>query len=329
MMAEDQDQLILKLLDGTIDVDERKKLESWMIASDENRKVVERYILLWNASRPDASLHDFQTVEEWKRLSDTLSIARETKTRRLPPTLYLKIAASITLLAIVSFFIFRQLNPGSITVKGNGPITEVLLPDHSKVWLQEGSEIKYRKDFTKEIRAVALTGQAFFDVAKQPEHPFVISTRHAQVTVVGTSFNVNANNKNTCTSIFVVTGKVKIEAVTGSAHSLLLSPGEEGTIDHATETATLQSEPDLNAMAWREHKLVFRKASLQKVVVAVNEYFHADIKIKNDDLLNCRFTSSFDDPTLDEVVNALTIALNLRQVRQPNGTITLDGEGCR
>ena len=98
-------------------------------------------------------------------------------------------------------------------------------------------------------------------------------------------------------------------------------------LDKSTNTLARSSEPDPNLVAWKTRQLIFRKASLTEVAETLDKYFQISITVKNPDLQKCRFTSSFKDPTLDEVIEAISIALNINIVHQ-NKVYTFDGEGC-
>ena len=84
-----------------------------------------------------------------------------------------------------------------------GSKTDIQLPDGSKVWLNSGSSLKYDKQFGKELREVVLSGEAFFDVVRNAEKPFIIHTTNMDIKVLGTRFNVKsyANDKQSEASL--------------------------------------------------------------------------------------------------------------------------------
>jgi ferric-dicitrate binding protein FerR (iron transport regulator) len=202
---------------------------------------------------------------------------------------------------------------------------EIILPDSSHVWLNRNSLITYHNDFNKD-RKVTLAGEAFFDVKRNPDKPFLILADEATVSVLGTSFNIKAYSTQTETEVYVLSGKVKLATQDERKH-VILTPGLLGVLDKNTHVLLTSREADMNALAWKNKELIFKKTPLRDVLKTVRSYFKANIDVKNKAILNCRFTSSFKDPTLPEVLEAISLALNLKVDNQSN-TYALDGEGC-
>ena len=176
------------------------------------------------------------------------------------------------------------------------------------------------------MRTLSLEGEGFFDVKPNPERPFIVRADEAEIKVLGTSFNVKAYKKEPQTEVFVITGKVSLSAADKS-NNITLLPGSNGIFNKKDRTLLSENGEHLNTMMWKEKRLIFKKTPLREVVRTLRSYFKADIRIKNEKLLNCRFTSSFIDPTLPEVIEALSLALNLKLGYQSN-VYDLDGEGC-
>jgi transmembrane sensor len=107
----------------------------------------------------------------------------------------------------------------------------------------------------------------------------------------------------------------------------MITAGQFAVLSHETNILTMTSADNENPLAWKDHRLVFRKASLQKVVSALQDYFKVKIKVRNPDLLRCRITSVFTDPSLEEVMETLQETLHLRVAKQNNG-YEVDGNGC-
>jgi transmembrane sensor len=333
-MSDLHDDLILKSLNGTLTAEEQKTLEEWINASSENHQQVESFRAIWKATRAETSSLDFQTTDEWQRLKNHIerqADASVVKERPILSSLYFKIAASITLVAIASFAIYLSMQSSSITISGrSGAHTSVMLPDGSQVILNGTSELTYDKNnFNASERAIRFEGEAFFDIARNPEKPFRIDTRDVTVEVLGTSFNVRAIEQEINSTVYVVAGKVKVSN-SEFRQEVSLLPGETGTFNQQTATLVkLGAEAEnTNALSWRDKRLVFKGTPLHQVVESMEHYFDIRIGIEGDKLRDCRFTSNFDNPTLEEVVEALTVSLDLKFDRNDNGTYTVSGKGC-
>ena len=324
-MTEPYDQLILKSLSGTATTDEQQLLTSWTEQSAENKKMLEDYRQVWelSGSKP---LPDFDSMAELKKLETKLDQG-DKKTRVLSPyrSLAFKVAASITLLIVWSFLFYQVVFKTETIVKESGAEKiQFTLPHGSVVWLNEKSKVTYVSDFNNE-RHIELSGEAFFEVTHNPDKPFVIQADKSEVKVLGTSFNVRAYENESQNEVYVVTGKVSL--ADNSEQNIVLSPGEEGILDKQNGVLSRSAETNPNHIAWKSKQLIFKKTSLTEVAETLEKYFQISITVKNPDLKKCRFTSSFNNPTLEEVIEAISIALNLNIVHQ-NKKYTFDGEGC-
>jgi transmembrane sensor len=147
---------------------------------------------------------------------------------------------------------------------------QVRLSDGTKVWLNASSTLKYPEQFSDSIRKVELSGEAYFEVAKDATHPFILSAGNNNVRVLGTHFNVNNYADNQETIVTLAEGSVKLNG------SVILSPGEEGSIDHSgkikTGTADLES-----ALAWKDGQFIFKMTPLEQVMKQVSHWYNARI----------------------------------------------------
>jgi ferric-dicitrate binding protein FerR (iron transport regulator) len=242
---------------------------------------------------------------------------------------WLKIAATFLLLCISSYLVYQSFFRSDIyNIQSGGKSMHAVLPDGSEVWLNAESRLTYHKGFVKD-REVTLEGEAFFDVEKDREHTFTIRANDVVVQVLGTSFNVRAYQSEILTEVFVVTGKVSVKTDDENQNIVLL-PGMTGVLSHNNHQLSINTEADANRLAWKNKELVFKKTPLRNVVKTLSFYFKKDFTIRNKELNNCRFTGSFKDPSLDEVLESLRLALDLDLKIDPQqNSYTLDGVGCK
>ena len=325
---EPDEHLILKYLQGTLSQAERETFESWLNQSDEHRKRINDFRGFWKASAGEERNIDFQTEQEWTKLQASLS--REMDTESVvdlnPKSYALRFAAAIAFL-VVSYFVLQMVvfRSDDIAHETADQTLHVVLPDGSEVWLNAESRLSYSDDFT-DSRDLKLEGEGFFEVKSFDGKSFVIHADEIQIQVLGTSFNVKAYDEEMQAEVFVVTGKVTFSTADRN-NSIVLAPGMNGIFNKKDGTMVHETEADRNIVAWKEKRLVFRKTPLGEVAKTLERYFKTDIRIKNEKLLICRFTSEFNDPTLQEVIEALSVALDLKVEYQSN-SYALDGEGC-
>lgn len=324
MMTDHQEELILKFLQGNLSHKERESFELWLKEDTANQKLVADYEQLWKAGVNPAKPADVQTAEEWNKLFRAIN---ETPVVHLNPRFtLLKVAATLILLLAASAVIYLTfIKKGTILHETAGTIERIELPDGSEVWLNEKSKLTYSDDFT-DARNLELEGEGFFEVKRDPTKPFTIHTAGADVRVLGTSFNVRAYTDTDQTEVYVATGKVSL-STTDQQKTVILLPSTTGLFNRNNGTIEKDTSQHLNAVSWRDRRLVFHKTAMKEVVKTLKTYFKTDIRVNNEKLLSCRFTGTFDEPSLNEVLETIRLALDLR-VTQNGANYSLDGEGC-
>lgn len=148
---------------------------------------------------------------------------------------------------------------------------KLILADGSKVWLNAATTLKFPSSFQKNLREVELTGEAYFEVAKNAEAPFIVKTSGMQVRVLGTHFNVNAYDaKAVKTSL--EEGAVQLES--GDLRSAL-TPGKKGILENGRFNI---SAADLNAdLGWKNGLFVFNKTDIRTVMQQFERWYDVDV----------------------------------------------------
>ena len=150
---------------------------------------------------------------------------------------------------------------------------QVLLADGTRVWLNAASRLRYPGRFVGDRREVYLEGEGYFEVAKDARHPFVVEVGHAEIEVLGTSFNVYSYLEEQKTEATLVEGKVRFSA---GGQEVTLSPGEQGVWDTAGHLD--KREVDVYPyIAWKDGKFVFRKRTLEEVMRIVSRWYNVNV----------------------------------------------------
>jgi ferric-dicitrate binding protein FerR (iron transport regulator) len=155
----------------------------------------------------------------------------------------------------------------------NGGEYVVTLDDGTKVWLNAASSLHYPVRFTGKERRVELTGEAYFEVAKDKTHPFIVVTSRMQVQAVGTAFNVNSyRNADSTTITTLAEGKIK---VTTQHKTVLVNPGQQVKTNLTTAAV---SEGDVEtATAWKNGLFIFNATPLQEVLIQLSRWYDVSI----------------------------------------------------
>lgn len=155
-------------------------------------------------------------------------------------------------------------------------VIDMTLADGSHVWLNAGSSITYPVSFIANERKVAITGEAYFEVAHDKTKPFYVTKADMQVQVLGTHFNVNAYEDEKEIKVTLLEGSVKVTSNTGSK---MIKPGEQATvIDNSPMTIR---RPDLSeTMDWKDNRFYFMGADIQYISRQLQRWYDVEIKIE-------------------------------------------------
>lgn len=187
-----------------------------------------------------------------------------------------------------------------------GSVIKTQLPDHSEVWLNSGSKLRYPSLFSGEKRVVELTGEAFFDVQTDPDFPFEVElSNEMRVLAKGTAFNINAYNDDEIYEVALQSGRVDVIQNDRLIH---LSPKEMATLNRATgqlEKTTINIE---EKTGWKEGLLIFRNTPLEEVFKQLSRRYNVEFSIRNEASVNYRIRATFSTETITQILNVLKLA---------------------
>ncbi len=332
--------LIYKQLTDSISGEELKQLEAWKGASEENQLTAESVVLAWNQSseiKPnlDVNLDDaFNALEERinqeERKNNLTSVGQqEAKTRTLNRK-WLSIAAGLVLLVLSGFVIINYLNgpttPTFVEVTSDSTSKTIVLSDGTTVNLNQNSSLKYETSFSGKERKVMLKGEAFFEVKHNPEAPFIVETKQGEVKVLGTSFNVRANEEDIETQVQVVSGRVQLKAKEKQA-KVILTAGNVGVLNKEKQTVQKVEVGAVNELFWHTKQLKFVETPLEEVLETLSKNYGVKFELKNTVLNDCPFNSTFDDSTFETIKSTIEGVLSLEIIKEKN-TYILKGGKC-
>lgn len=192
-----------------------------------------------------------------------------------------------------------------------GTVVRYELPDHSVVWLNSGSKLRYPTVFKKNNRNVELIGEAYFQVEADAERPFYVNTPNGlSVYVYGTQFNVAAYDNDNYIETVLEKGKVNV--VTPGQETITLLPGEQLLYDKQT-CQTVKNQVDVyGKVAWKDGKLIFRNTSLEEIIKRLERHFNVDIEFNNNTGKEYSYRATFRTETLTQILDYLAKSANLK-----------------
>lgn len=230
------------------------------------------------------------------------------KSRSKSPLIkYAGYVAAIIIVAFLSTMIYNHTKQSTTILyvsTSYGEKKEIILPDGSKVVLNNMSTISYPEKMNGKTRNVTLKGEAYFDVAKNPNKAFIVKADKVEVRVLGTKFNINAyeNEENITTTLF--DGSVSVSA--NSRNTNKLKPGEQAIFSKKTEKfATLILANLDNEAAWRNNQLVFDNEKLSDILSTLSRQYNVTFNVSDKQLNQLRITARFNSS--ESIENALNI----------------------
>lgn len=177
----------------------------------------------------------------------------------------------------------------------NGKRFNLTLSDGTSVHLNAGSSLKYPVNFINgQLREVYLEGEAYFDVAKDKSHPFIVHAEEVNIKVLGTSFNVSSYKEDSKVNTVLVEGAVQLYDAHTPENTTLLEPGFKATMDKVNGDIAL-SEVDTEVYTgWMTGDVVFRNTPFPKMIAALERSYGVTIENKNSDLEAVNFNASFN-----------------------------------
>jgi transmembrane sensor len=203
-------------------------------------------------------------------------------------------------------------------------LDDTTLPDGTHVWLGHHSTLKYPPVFDIVSREVFLEGEAYFEVAENPGQPFIVHASETTTKVVGTAFNLRSYHKEDRIELSVYSGKVLFGATT----KMELKHNDQSIYDKKTRELEKVPMKNANTLAWKDKTLVFEDALVKDVFTDLERYFNIRIEVGNKDLLECHFNGSFKEPTLKEILGALSYSMNLKY-ELVNDVCLINGRSCK
>ncbi len=293
--------------------DEIKRLSSWIKNNQEISLWLERQIETSSSvMEKEVQMHILSHIKDeinstTKRDKDA-AIKRDIRIRL---NKWMRVAAIFILpiLAAAGMYFYMSKHESSpapfIVTVDRGQKANITLPDGSKVWLNSQSKLTYFADFNIEERALLLDGEAYFEVAHNPEKPFIVNSNDITVEALGTAFGIKAYSEDILISSILMHGKVKVTTPNGTN---ILKPNDR--IQYDKDSRTTQKSTVTNAVdftGWIHNELRFENESLNEIAKNIQRIYNVEIIFATERLKKLRYTGTVDNNSLESVLNIITL----------------------
>lgn len=237
--------------------------------------------------------------------------------------MFLRVAASfavIIFLATGAFFVVNVLKQRSNSIAWNekktvmGEKSIVTLLDGTRITLNADSKLRYPVRFGEQSREVSLEGEAYFEVTRDTNKPFVVHTGNVSAIDLDTKFNVRAFPADETIIVSLEEGKVKVSAIKSGAQKedMILAPTQQLIYDKEKEISKIESFDPQKTSGWKDNILVFDNEPLSKVLTPLERYFGVKFEIADQSFANCIIKANFKNESFWTVTEVLTKATGLK-----------------
>lgn len=305
-------ELLHRLIAGTTTEEENRQLMEWFRQCASKEEFFMLFETAWKES-PDEMPRDVQE-RMYRRLSRELD-EKKIKTILLRSRFSWKVwpqiavACIIIVLGLVNYRMNdkqKQLSTQNFTVLAEkGQRAFITLPDSTKVWLNSDTKISYPADYGLKERNVTLVGEAYFEVAKNPDKRFIVEAKGMQVEALGTSFNVNAyqNDNKIIASLF--SGSVRVSY---DRHVAILKPHESVKVDLLNRSFSRYKDESMQNIAlWRKNEITFDGESLEEITHIMSRLYNTTICIEDESLKKVCYIGTIRNNNLENFIDIINL----------------------
>ncbi len=301
-------KLILRHFNDLENTNLALEVKAFRTASPDNEAYYQQLKSIWDAASETNRLRGLDQKASVKNFKSKLQIHKQ---EMIPANSFswLKYAAVIFLVAMVSLWIYLKENAVNYIEKETfGQIDSVALSDGSRIMLGKNSVIRYPEKFVAGKREIALLkGEAFFEVNKDAQRPFVIGIGPSTVTVLGTSFNISYSSSKI--DVAVSTGRVTFAPNKASSSSILVA-GE--ALSYHIRENSIERLSGINANSWYTNELYFVDMPLVEVCKELSQHFKVDIRLEEHKRSMKKFNANFKGSSLSEILEVLNATYKMK-----------------
>lgn len=319
----DKDYILLfeRFIRDEVSEPEKELLKAWFGKSTSKEVVFGYYLKQWNEVSTDLSAEiQYRMLENIKLKMHEAEELELDKSRFFDAKFFKKtfrVAAVACILGIVSFSTyyytrsnFTANNKDFVVSVSRGQKANVELPDGSRVWLNSDSKLSYNNSFNMDSRKVNLQGEAYFEVVKNRNKRFIVTTKGINVEALGTVFCVKSYTEDSLITTTLIEGKVR---VANEDSETLLYPHEMVTYNPTNHTFAKKHLTNIeNTAMWRNDHLSFSGESLGEIAITLERMYDIDIVFASEKVSKYRFSGVIRNNSLSNVFEVISLTAPIK-----------------
>lgn len=322
-MSKLNEDIIIRYLENRCSEEDFVLINEWMKESDENAGELFRMEEIYQLGKFPFEEENL-VVRAERRLGRRLKRENQKKQEVFKLRSVLRYAAAIVgvmvLAAGLAYWFRNKAEELVVASAAHGQVREMLLPDGTKVWLNQSSVLKYPRAFEGKERHVYLDGEAYFEVARNHEKPFMVKSPAMDVRVLGTSFNIKCRPDNSFAETTLIEGEVEVKDKSDKGRITLL-PGQKAVLNRVTGRMQVKQVDPKMEIVWHNDLIPFEKSSIFQIAAALERFYGVKIILSPDvDSTNTYSGVLKKKDNIESVLNSLrnSIPFNYKKVDDNN-----------
>lgn len=295
--------IIGKKLEGNVTQDEEKALNEWISSSNANKQVYFQIKELWYHKQDQTN--NSQAIAAYDKLINRIKFAEVIQSQSRVQRISSQVNQFVKYAAIIFFFLsFSFLSYYYVTEENSknefciisvpkGNKSEIVLPDGSKIWLNNNSKLIYPKKFNQSEREVELIGEGYFEVHRNEKIPFIVKTSDVKIKVLGTKFNISAYPNDKFIETTLISGKVTVQSNENPEVVNTLNPGESMTFDKIGNRTAITPVDTKFYTYWMKGEFVFRDEKFETLAKRIERIYNVEIIFEDQTLKEKTYTGDF------------------------------------
>lgn len=281
-MSNLSEDIINKYLTGQCSEEELVEVNAWMKESEENARQLFRMEEIYHLGKFNQYADRKQMARAEKQLYKKLDEEKRKQNKILRMHRWMKYAAMIAVILVIGggsgYWLYQNGNNQHmmVAVANEGIVKEIILPDGTKVWLNNSATLKYPREFSEKARNVYLDGEAYFEVTKNRHKPFTVQSDAMRVRVLGTTFNFKCDKNYRIAEATLIEGEIEVKG-NKEEGQIILAPGQRAELNKNNGRLTVKQVDAKMDAVWHDNLIPFQKADIFTISKALERFY--DIKI--------------------------------------------------
>lgn len=334
-MNELSEDILRRYLMGECSEEDYIRINAWIKESDENARHLFRMEEVFHLGKVNSFLDKKKIEHAEQRLFKKIEKEENKKRHTLQRHLWLKYAAMLAFALFVGgtfgyLYYQSSLHQEIVTVTASeGSIKKITLPDGSKVWLNHQAMMKYPRQFSPEERNVFVEGEAYFEVAKNRQKPFIVNSEAMRVRVLGTIFNFKSSKTGQKAEATLIEGEIEVKG-NHDEGMIILAPGQKAELNKATRRLKVkQVEAKLDAV-WHDNLIPFEKANIFAITKVLERFYDVKIILSPDMRSDKTYSGVLKKKdTIQSVLNSLRNSIPINYKIEGNNIFIFPDNGKR